>query len=566
MKATDYVASVLEQAGVTHVFELSGGMIAHLLDSFSRNEAIRVVSVHHEQGGAFAAEGFGRFTGRPAVALGTSGPGALNLLPGIAGCYYDSVPALFITGQVQTYLQRRDRPIRQFGLQECDFTPVARPVAKAAFAVHSAAELPDVLAEALRLATTGRPGPVVIELPFDVQGAAVEAAPAAPEIPPPAAADTAEVEAALAALAKAARPLLLAGGGVRAAHAADACVAFARATGIPLAATVLALDLLADGDPLRVGMPGTYGTRAANLAVAESDAVLVLGSRLDQGITGADTAAWKRGKTIVHVDCDPGEQAARLRGTVAITADAGAFLAAAGRLVAARPLPDFAAWRQRVAALLAEHPDTAELEGCEGINPNAFLRDLSLGSPAARAFVVDAGQHTWWTAHSLRLRAGQRFLASTGLWAMGTALPAAIGAALACGGPVVVIAGDGGAQLNVQELQTVVRNRLPVKLVVIHNGCHGMVRQFQEENFGGRYPSTLWGYSAPDFTKVAGGWGIAGRTVEDPEGVEAAVRWLWEDEAAPRLLQVAVATFTNVYPHVPFGKPITAMASFHRPQ
>ncbi len=175
MKASDYVAGFLETAGVTHAFELSGGMIAHLLDSIHRRGTPRLVSVHHEQAGAFAAEAVGCLTGRPAVALGTSGPGALNLVSGMAGCYYDSVPALFLVGQVQTYLKRRDRPIRQFGLQECDFPTVARPLAKAVFAVERASDLPTVLEEAWVESMSGRPGPVVIEIPFDVQASTMRA-------------------------------------------------------------------------------------------------------------------------------------------------------------------------------------------------------------------------------------------------------------------------------------------------------------------------------------------------------------------------------------------------------
>lgn len=565
MRATDYLASVLEKAGITHVFELSGGMIAHLLDSFHQNPSIRVVSVHHEQAGSFAAEGYGRMTGRPAVSLGTSGPGALNLLLGIAGCYYDSIPAVFITGQVQTYLQRRDRPIRQFGLQECNFLPVAAPVAKATYYVGTSAELPAVLAEALAVAVGGRPGPVVIEMPFDVQGGPVEAEPVAPEEPVPTEPDEAMVEAALEAITSAERPLILAGGGIRAARAQDAFRTLMRAFNIPVATSIMGHDLVAFADPLRVGMPGTYGVRAANYAVVESDALLVLGCRLDQGITGADVASFKKGKKIVHVDVDPAEMAARFRGAERIEADVAAFLSVANRIAARRSFTDRPQWRERVTELKQQHPDTAELEGCEGINPNVFIRDLSEASGAASSFVVDAGQHTWWTAHSLRLREGQRFLASTGLWSMGTALPAAIGAALAAPGPVVAIAGDGGAQLNIQELHTVVRNKLPIKMIVLNNGCHGMVRQFQEENFDRRYASTLWGYSPPDYEKVAGGYGIEGRSVREPEGTAEALRWLWEDNETPRLLQVFLSTYTNVYPHVSFGKPLTAMASFEKP-
>jgi len=563
MKVTDYIADFLAGSGVTHVFELSGGMIAHLLDSFSRHQAIRVVSVHHEQAGAFAAEAFARMSGKPAVALGTSGPGALNLVSGIASCYYDSIPAIFITGQVQTYLQRGERKVRQFGLQECGFTSVAKSIAKAVFAVSKAPEVPVVLAEAYAISVGGRPGPVVIEIPFDVQGSQIDvelqpAAPLQPVYP-----EEGAVVNALTKLAGSTRPLIVAGGGIRSARAAQAFRSFAEHANVPVVSSIMGLDLLPTDHRLQVGLIGTYGLRAANLTFAESDAVLVLGSRLDLGITGADTAAWKHGRQITHVDCDQGELGARVRGTTNIHADVGAFLEAANSLSGKISFHVSREWRDRVDELKAAWPDTRELEGCEGINPNDFIRLLSSASSPA-AYIVDAGQHTWWVAQSVRLKEGQRLLASTGLWAMGSALPAGIGAALASGAPVVVIAGDGAMQVNIQELQTVVRNKLPLKIVVLNNRCHGMVRQFQEEFFDGRYPSTLHGYNPPDFIRVAQAYGISACSLTDSENVTDSISWLNSEPHAPRLLQVHVDTYTNVYPHVPFGKPITAMKSFKK--
>ena len=297
----------------------------------------------------------------------------------------------------------------------------------------------------------------------------------------------------------------------------------------------------------------------------ESDVILVLGSRLDPGQTSTDAVAWKRGKTIFQVDCDPTELDLRVRGLRTLQADVRAFLAAAvERLGAREPPPSRPAWAARIEALRHQFPDTAELDGCPGINPNRFVRQLSAASEPAAAFTVDAGQHTWWAAQSIQLLPGQRFLPATGLGPMGFSLPAGIGTAVASGRPAVVLVGDGALQINLQELQTIVRHRLPVKIVVFNNHCHGMVRQFQETAFAGRYPATVQGYSAPDFARVAEAFGIPGRTVAEPAETEAAVRWLWQEPEAPALLQVEIPVETNVYPIVPFGMPLSEMESLPR--
>ncbi len=559
VRVSDYIADFLAINGVHLVFELSGGMISHLLDSFAAHPRLNVISMHHEQAASFAAEAVGRLSGRPAVALGTSGPGALNLVSGIASCYYDSVPALFITGDVQTYMELGQKPLRQFGLQECPFASVAAPIAKAAVTVRRAADIPAAFEEAFVTAMSGRPGPVVIELPFDVQGQPIAAVAAPVVLPPPKAAAPDDVSQAVHVLASAARPMILVGGGVRSRATVDALRRFVAATGIPLATSVAALDAIDASHPLRVGLVGMYGTRAGNLIVSESNAILVLGSRLDAGLIGADTGAWERNKRILRVDCDAGELSARLRNPQQIEADAGAFLAAAMQIWPTTPNDARTAWHERIAALKREHSDTAEHAISEEINPNVFMRQLSQASGGATAYIVDAGQHTWWSAQSLQLTSSQRFLGATGLWAMGASLPAGIGVALQTSEPVVVIAGDAGLQLNIQELHTIIRYRLPVKIVVVNNRCHGMVRQFQDEFFDKRRPSTVWGYSPPNFLAVANAYGIRAAAVSRRDDVPAVVEQLWADPTAPFLLEVRVPLDANVYPYVPLGHALTAM-------
>ncbi len=566
MKASDYIAAALERKGVRFVFELSGGMITHMLDSLNVRNRIRVVSVHHEQAAAFAAEGCGRMTGIPGVAMATSGPGATNLLTGIGSCYFDSSPAVFITGQVNTFEQKKDKAIRQLGFQETDIVTMARPVTKEAIRVERAEDLPGLLDRAFAVAVSGRPGPVLIDIPMDIQRAQVYAAglDAAHAVAP--SPEIRGLDSVLAALGTAERPLILAGGGVRSGLAAAEFRRAVDALGVPVVTSLMAVDLLPYGHPLRVGMIGSYGNRWANIALSQCDVLLVLGSRLDVRQTGSQTNEFKQGRKIIHVDCEPGEINNRITGCDAIDAELKPFLIAlAGHAVAGRYEPRYTTWMKAIHALREQWPDTAELNGVPGINPNAFMHQLSAHSSAASAYVVDVGQHQMWAAQSLEPADGQRILTSGGMGSMGFALPASIGATLGSGGPVVVIAGDGGFQCNIQELQTIVRMKLPLKMVVINNGCHGMVRQFQETYFEARYQSTYWGYSAPDFTRVSQGYGIAGATVAAADEIEEGLRWLWADPQEPKLLQVMVDLMANAYPKIAFGKPISEMEPLAKP-
>ena len=304
MKASDYIVAFLERKGVTCVFELSGGMIAHLLDSFGQFKKIQVVSMHHEQGAAFAAEAYGRMTGVPGVALATSGPGATNLLTGIGSCHFDSSPAVFITGQVNRHEQKGDRPIRQLGFQETDIVSMALPITKAAWKLQTPEEIPRRFEAAFDLATSGRPGPVLLDVPMDVQRCEISAAPASPAGPLPV--STAPDESFWNRLGGqmrlAQRPLILVGGGVRSGLATGLLRDFAAQAGVPVVHSLMGVDVLPYAHPLRVGMIGSYGNRWANWAVGTADFLLVLGSRLDVRQTGSETQSFKGERTIFHVD------------------------------------------------------------------------------------------------------------------------------------------------------------------------------------------------------------------------------------------------------------------------
>jgi acetolactate synthase-1/2/3 large subunit len=569
MKITvsDFVAKFLYEQGLTHVFELTGGMITHLLDSLHRLGKIRLVSVHHEQAAAFGADVYGRLTGVPGVAMGTSGPGATNLLTGIASCYFDSSPAVFITGQVNRHEMKKDRPIRQLGFQETDVVSIAKPITKAAWQVQSPEEVPDLLKKAFALALAGRPGPVLIDIPMDVQYSEIEVSDEAFKIEKPAVTPdlTAELESVFEALANARRPLILAGGGIRAANAIEPLRNFAQKARIPVVNSLMAVEVMPYQDPLRVGMIGTYGNRWANVAISKSDVMLVLGSRLDIRQTGADTKSFKSERIIFHVDQEEGEINNRVPGCHSIVADVRDFLEQATTTTDQYSIGDYSSWVAEIADMRAEWPDTKELVDVKGINPNTFVHQLSAASRQAGAYTVDVGQHQMWVAQSVELEPEQRFLTSGGMGSMGFALPAAISAALVLAKPVVLVAGDGGFQCNIQELQTLVRNQLPIKMVVLNNGAHGMLRQFQQTYFEGRYQSSVWGYNAPDFTRVSAAYGIEGRTIGGSSEIPAALEWLWKDPTAPALLQVVIDTETNVYPKIAFGRPIHEMEPLYEP-
>jgi acetolactate synthase-1/2/3 large subunit len=566
IKVSDYIARFLHERRVPFVFEMSGGMITHMLDSIHLHGGVRIVSVHHEQTAAFASDAVGRMTGIPGVAMATSGPGATNLLTGIGSCHFDGAPAVFITGQVNRHEQKGDRAVRQLGFQETDIVSMARPITKAAWLVNEPDDIPRMLHRAFDLAVEGRPGPVLLDIPMDVQRSMiVPPAPDAPETVAEAkdacpAPDPAAIRDWLQTLARSERPLILVGGGIRSGWATEGLRELAHALGIPVVHSLMAVDVLPADDPLRVGMIGSYGNRWANLAVGRSDCLLVLGSRLDVRQTGADTRSWKGERVILHVDVEAGEMNNRVADCSTIRAELRPFLEEAAKVARESAWPARDAWIRELRESREAWPDTAEINDVPGINPNRFMHQLSARSGAAAAYVVDVGQHQMWAAQSLDLGPDQRFLTSGGMGAMGFALPAAVGAALAAAPrPVVVVAGDGGFQTNLQELQTVVRNRLPIKMVVINNGCHGMVRQFQESYFEGRYQSTMWGYDAPDFARVAAAYGISALTVEREEDVEEALSRLWSDPEAPALLQVMVDSHANAYPKIAFGRPMTEM-------
>jgi acetolactate synthase-1/2/3 large subunit len=573
MRVADYIARFLAEKKVSAVFELTGGMIAMLLDSIHRHGQTSIVSMHHEQGAAFAAEACGRISHIPSVAMASSGPGALNLLTGVGSCYFDSTPAVFITGQVNRFERKGGLGVRQLGFQETDVVKIAQPIVKRAWSVEDPEQVPMILEEAFSTAISGRPGPVLIDIPMDVQRADIDLSKcASPFIAVDAVCEMTDADARSIrdVLLRSQRPMILAGGGIQSSNVAQKFLHLVELAHVPVVHSLMAVDALPFDHKLNAGMIGTYGNRWSNLAISESDFLLVLGSRLDIRQTGADTKGFKSGREIYHIDCDASEMNNRVKGCHCILSHLdpaismlAEVLAPASKSLARR----FDAWTDSIDKLRAEWPDIGEQPDIEGINPNRVMHQLSRANPDAAAYVVDVGQHQMWAAQSIELQPGQRFLTSGGMGSMGFALPTAIGAAIAYPNrPIVMIAGDGSFQCNIQELETVYRLGLPLKMVVINNQCLGMLRQFQQSYLEGRYQSSVWGYSAPDFAAVATAYGIPSKTVADPVQMEDGVAWISDVSDGPMLLQVMVLASVNAYPKLAYGKGMSSMEPLALPE
>lgn len=563
MKATEYIANFLEAKGINIVFELQGGMITRIIDSIQKHKDIKIVSMHHEQAAAMAVDAYGRISNKPGIALATSGPGATNLLTGIGNCYFDSVPAIFITGQVNLNEQRGDRDIRQLGFQETDIVDMAKAVTKEVFSISSATELPSILEKAYQISLEGRPGPVLIDIPMNTQNEEIQNTEISinnPESP----GDHTEIDNFIdrfhTTLNKSQKPLVLIGRGIRASDSVNEFLSFISNYNIPVVTSLLGLDALPYDHPCRIGFIGTYGNRWANYALGSCDLLLVLGSRLDLRQTGTDTLDFQKGKEIFHVDIEAGELNNRLSDCTILETSLRPFFERINNTN--KTFNVWSEWVKEIQNVKMRRTDIQELDGIKGINPNSFLHELSQASSEAKVFISDVGNNQMWCAQSLEISSEQQFLTSGGMGAMGYSLPAAIGASITLNNaPVIAISGDGGFQINIQELQTIRRNNLPVKIVILNNHCLGMIRQFQDSYFDSCYQSTVWGYSAPDFSSVANAYGIDSFSIESPQEIKKGIEKLWERPDKPFLLNVSIDVHTNVFPKMMFGSPITKMES-----
>jgi acetolactate synthase I/II/III large subunit len=543
MRGADALTAALERAGVEVVFGIPGGACLPVYDAL-HDSPIRHVLMRHEAAAGHAAEGYARATGRVGVALATSGPGATNLVTAIADAHMDSTPTLFITGQVKTALRGTD------AFQEADVIGITQPIVKHSIAVERADDVAQAVLDGMELARTGRPGPVVIDLPVDVASAPARDATHAPYLPghrPRARPNGRQVRRAAQALAAARRPVLYAGGGVVQAGAAAELAALARLSAAPVTTTLMALGAFPASDPQWLGMLGMHGTRPANWAMDEADLIVAVGARFDDRVTGA-LAEFARGAKVVHIDIDPTEIGKNVAAHIPIVGDARLVLAAlteAYERLGADPAR-LAEWWARIRGWQADHPARAPepADGC--VAPEAVL-DALAGRLGDAIVTTDVGQHQMWAAGRLRFEAPRRWLTSGGLGTMGFGLPAALGAQAAHpDATVVCVSGEGSFLMHVQELATAVEEALPVKVLLLDNASLGMVRQQQDLFWGGRRTAVSLGAS-PHWEALAAAFGLAARSVGEPGEVGDALAETLA-EPGPALLHVRIAPEANCLP------------------
>jgi acetolactate synthase-1/2/3 large subunit len=530
------LVAALEHEGVEVVFGYPGGAIMPVYDALLGSR-LRHILVRHEQGAALAANGYARATGRVGVCMATSGPGAANLLTGIADAHLDSVPVVAITGQVPGAALGTD------AFQEMDVLGVFMPVVKHSFLVRAVDDLPEVVAEAFRIAREGRPGPVLIDLPKDVAQARTAARPATPRATRPARlSDPHALEEARTLLAASTRPIVYGGGGIGMGRAVDAFRAFVHRGGLPTVLTLKGLGALDSRDPLLLGMLGMHGSRAANLAVQECDLLIAVGARFDDRVTGKlDTFA--PNARVLHLDIDRAELGKRRRPDVALDGDLTPTLRAL-------PAPsDIAAWRTHCLTRRDATAPRYDAPG-DGVYAPWLLRRLCERLPDDAVVTCDVGQHQMWVAQHGLFSRPEHHLSSGGLGTMGFGVPAAVGAQLARPEAMVVaVCGDGSFLMNVQELATLWRYRLPVKVLVVDNQALGMVRQWQTLFFDNRL-SEVDLSDNPDFAAVARAFRIPAFTLDRRDQMEGTLA-SWLATPGPALLHVHIDPRANVWPLVP---------------
>lgn len=560
MKVTDYVASFLAGQGVTHVFGLTGGAVVHFFDSIERQPGIEAVFMHHEQAAAFAAQAYARIARNLGVCFVTTGPGGTNAITGLAAAWLDSIPCIFISGQARLAHTTRGRKIRQLGTQQLDIVTLVRPLTKYAVMIEDLSQVRFELEKAAHIARSGRPGPVWVDVPLDFQWPSIEPAKLEGFVPESGdasqvTATESEIDRCFDLLRKAQRPLMLVGHGVQLARAEKELQMFVERTGIPVVCSWNASDMVPATCERNLGRPGMFGQRGANLAVQNCDLLLAVGSHLCVPITGTMFPAFAREANVVLVDIDPIELAEpNVHVELPIRADAGAFL----RQVLSRDLERVGSreWRKACAAYRGTYNAAPNRESSDSpIDAYVFLDDLSDALREGDTVVVDGGGTiNQISFQTFRGKAGQRLMISAGLCSMGSGLPESVGACFAAGrGRTICLCGDGSLQLNIQELQTILQHRLPVKIFILNNDGYLSIRQTQQQFLSSRFEGSApaGGLTLPDATRIAAAYGIhASRVTSYPE-LDATLGQVLASDG-PELCEIVVSPMQDVAPRQGF--------------
>jgi acetolactate synthase-1/2/3 large subunit len=561
----DLLVDSLEKVGVDTIFAYPGGASMMLHQSLTRSKQIRTILPRHEQGGVFMAEGYARATGKVGVVMATSGPGATNLVTGIADAFMDSVPLIAITGQVPT------TAIGRGAFQETDVFGVTLPIVKHSYLVMNPADIPRIVAEAFHIANTGRPGPVVIDIPKDIQKATAQTSwPPMLDIPgyrTPPAADEHALHEILGLIDKAERPVLYVGGGIITSGAAEELQKFARTTGIPVTTTLMGIGCFPENDPQSMKWLGMHGTVYANYAVDEADLLLAFGVRFDDRVTGKVSEFAKKA-TIVHIDIDNSELNKNKAVQLPILADVRTALRQLNQLLARRStasLPKrFTKWREKIEGWKKKYPFTySPVPG--RIMPQQVIEELCRLTKGEAILTTGVGQHQMWAGQFYDFHQPRSFLTSAGLGAMGFGYPAAVGAKVACPNREVIdIDGDGSFLMNVQELATAMAENIAAKAIIINNQYLGMVVQWEDRFFSSNRGHTFLGDPNntekifPDYLPICQGFGVPAERITKPEQIRPALERLLAAKTA-YVLDVMVPYTEHVLPMIPAGATVKDM-------
>jgi len=556
MRAVDALMECLKAEGVDVVFGLPGGANLPTYDAFY-DAGIRHILVRHEAGGGHAAEGYAKATGKVGVALATSGPGATNLITPICDAMMDSVPVVFITGQVRTELLGTD------GFQEADTIGITMPVVKHSFMIQHPLEIPRSIHEAFHIARSGRPGPVVVDIPQDLSRADIPYEPVTdirlPGYQPTTEGNQKQIRLAAKALANSRRPVIYAGGGVVSSNAGAELVELATSDKFPVTCTVMGLGAFPAPHEQWLGMLGMHGTRAANYAMDEADLIIAIGARFDDRVTGKLSEFAPRAK-FIHIDIDPAEISKNVPAHIPIVGDAKNILprlTAEYRALAPEPTR-FDEWWSRIRTWQQRHPLQYEDSTDSEIKPQYMIQALYEATGGDAIVASDVGQHQMWAAQYFAFREPRLWINSGGLGTMGFGLPAAMGAKVGCPDRTVVcIAGDGSVQMNAQELATCTQEGIGIKVFIMNNGYLGMVRQWQELFWDKRYSQVDMG-NWPDFVKLADAYGATGLRLEDKKTLVSDMKEALAIDG-PVLVDVRVTREENTYPMIPAGQPARNM-------
>lgn len=561
------VIEALKKEGVDTIFGYPGGSVIPLFDALFTEKDIRVIVPRHEQAGGHEADGYARSTGRPGVVVATSGPGATNLVTAIATAYMDSIPLIAITGQVRTNLIGTD------AFQEADITGITYPITKHNFLVKDVKKLAKTIKEAFYIATHGRPGPVLIDIPSNVFNEKTEFS--YPETitlrsyNPTYQGNPKQIEKAVKMIKESKKPVILAGGGIIASNASDELREFVRKTGIPITTTLMGLGAIRYDDPLYLGWPGMHGTVYANYALMESDLLICIGARFDDRVTGKTSDFAKHAK-IIHIDIDPSSIGKIINTDLPVVGDAKNVLMEINKYFE-KPL-EIETWINQINTWKQNYP--LKYKDDENVIKPQYVVEVinKITKGLKTIFTTEVGQNQMWAAQFIKLERPRQFLTSGGLGTMGYGFPAGIGAQVANpDATVIVFAGDGSLQMNIQEMATVKNYKLPLKVIILNNSYLGMVRQWQELFYEKRYsgvclsrditcPKECKGKECtkywPDFVKVAEAYGLKGYRIQKKQDVEKVLKEAIIDNKEAAIIDVIIAKEENVMPMVPAGHPI----------